>query len=91
MRGGLPHRPGYAVIPGLEAGAVRRATALRGMRSCHGSAPDESFRPGTSRFRSCVPATRRKVAMDACQPPSGKHRPGHPACRGSSASDGRLV
>jgi hypothetical protein len=30
MRGGLPHRPGYAVVPQLEPGAVRRAMALRG-------------------------------------------------------------
>jgi hypothetical protein len=30
MRGGLPHRPGYAVVPQLEPGAVRRAIALRG-------------------------------------------------------------
>ena len=30
MRSGLPHRPGYAVVPQLEPGAVRRAIALRG-------------------------------------------------------------
>ena len=30
MRGGLPHRPGYAVVPQLEPGAGRRAMALRG-------------------------------------------------------------
>jgi hypothetical protein len=67
MRGGLPHRPGYAVIPKLEPGAVRRAMALRGMRSCHGSAPDESFRRGTSRFRSCAPATSRRGRLSkAC-------------------------
>ena len=30
MRGGLPHRPGYAVVPELEPGAVPRAMALRG-------------------------------------------------------------
>ena len=32
MHGGLPHRPGYAVVPQLEPGAVRRAIALRAER-----------------------------------------------------------
>ncbi len=30
MHGGLPHRPGYAVVPQLKPGVVRRAIALRG-------------------------------------------------------------
>ena len=34
MHGGLSHRPGYAVVPQLELGAVRRAIALRGKESC---------------------------------------------------------
>jgi hypothetical protein len=42
--------------------SVMRVSATRGMRSCHGSAPDESFRSGTSRFRSCAPATLRALA-----------------------------
>ena len=33
MHGGLPHRPGYAVVPQLKPGVVRRAIALRGTRS----------------------------------------------------------
>ena len=33
IHGGLPHRPGYAVVPQLEPGAVRRAIALRGKES----------------------------------------------------------
>ena len=39
MRGGLPHRPGYAVVPQLEPGAVRRAMALRGKEWRRGADP----------------------------------------------------
>ena len=31
MHGGLPHRPGYAVVPQLEPGGTRHAIALRGI------------------------------------------------------------
>ena len=67
MRGGLPHRPGYAVVPQLEPGAVRRAMALRGMGSCRGSDPDWSFRYRTSRPRSCALWTKRNSAVRGCR------------------------
>jgi hypothetical protein len=66
MRGPLPRRSGYAVVPQLELGVGRLAIALRGMRSCHGSPPDESFRSGTSRFQSCAPATTHNSATTRC-------------------------
>jgi len=62
VHGGLPHRPGYAVVPQFEPGVVRRAVALRGMRSRRGREPDESFRSGTSRPRSCALARFRVLA-----------------------------
>jgi hypothetical protein len=43
MRGGLPHRPGYAVVPQLEPGAVRRAMALRGKESRDVRHRDDGF------------------------------------------------
>jgi hypothetical protein len=43
MRGGLPHRPGYAVVPELEPGAVRRAMALRGKHASSRRPADCSF------------------------------------------------
>ena len=60
MHGGLPHRPGYAVVPELEPGAVRRAIALRGIRSRRDRRLGDRFygslvaelAPGSATFRS---------------------------------------
>jgi hypothetical protein len=47
MHGGLPHRPGYAVVPQFKPGVVRRAIALRGnQRPDHG----DSALPWDDRF-----------------------------------------
>jgi len=55
-----PRRPARSDRPAVAV----RVIGLRGMRSCHGSAPDESFRSGTSRFRSCAPVTLRRFTGD---------------------------
>jgi hypothetical protein len=61
-RGGLLVRPGRAVVVQLEPGAVCRAIALRGMRSCRGSESAESFRSVTTRPRSSALATEEPSA-----------------------------
>ncbi len=66
MHRGLPHRPGYAVVPQLEPGAVRRAIALRGIGSCRGGEPDDSFRSATTRPRSSALATKGNCATTRC-------------------------
>ncbi len=48
---------------GTRPGLAVRTMALRGMRSCRGSKPDKSFRPVTSRARSCAMATFRYPAV----------------------------
>ena len=48
---------------GTRPGSAVRTMALRGMRSCRGSKPDKSFRPVTSRARSCAMATFRYPAV----------------------------
>ena len=43
MHGGLPHRPGYAVVPQLEPGVTRHAIALRGKESRDADDRDDRF------------------------------------------------
>ena len=59
MHGGLAHRPGDAVVPQLEPGAVRLAIALRGMGSRRDRGCGDRFDPHLAAEPAPAPATNR--------------------------------
>ena len=60
MHGGLPHRPGYAVVPQLEPGVTRHTIALRGLRSRRTRSRDDRFDAGADVRLALVRATERE-------------------------------